>query len=157
MTIKDGLDSDGDIVLSRSIETTLGGKIVVRDILPLIKGGFTSSNGFTYTNNAVGDIAKKIYGAVNITFHQGESSSDNKFFRTRSIVLVPAEDSTEEREKDEDHQDVDQRPCDEEQPETETILATILMTTQDTLMKTGASRAQMTKKMSVEYEPMLPK
>lgn len=86
MTIKDGLDSDGDIVLSRSIETTLGGKIVVRDILPLIKGGFTSSNGFTYTNNAVGDIAKKIYGAVNITFHQGESSSDNKFFRTRSIV-----------------------------------------------------------------------
>nr|DAX46023.1 MAG TPA: hypothetical protein [Caudoviricetes sp.] len=42
-------------------------------------------------------------------------------------------------------------------PRPKTILATILMTTQEILMKTGASRAQMTKKMSVEYEPMLPK
>lgn len=48
-------------------------------------------------------------------------------------------------------------PAMKNSPRPKTILATILMTTQDTLMKTGASRAQMTKKMSVEYEPMLPK
>ena len=84
--IKEGIGLDGDIVLSRTTKTALGNEISVRDILPLIKGGFTSSSGVTYTNTPLGDIPKGVMGAVNITFVEGDSILENGFYRQRNAL-----------------------------------------------------------------------
>lgn len=43
-----GLDSYGDIILERFVEDAFGNKVSVKDVYPLIRGGFTSYRGVEY-------------------------------------------------------------------------------------------------------------
>ena len=45
----DGIDEFGDIILTRTITDHNGQFITVKDILPLIRGGFTDKNGIEYS------------------------------------------------------------------------------------------------------------
>ena len=46
-----GIDEYGDIVLTRSYQNVNGNTRDVRDILPILRGGFTSPDGVVYTND----------------------------------------------------------------------------------------------------------
>lgn len=45
----DGIDDYGDIILTRTITDDTGQQIVVRDILPLVRGGFLDKNNVEYS------------------------------------------------------------------------------------------------------------
>ena len=45
-----GLDEYGDIIMTRTITDANGQYQTVRDVLPLIRGGFTSKDGVEYSN-----------------------------------------------------------------------------------------------------------
>lgn len=57
-----GIDSYGDIVLTRSLSDSIGNSIDIRDLYPLFRGGFTSSNGVYYSTSL-----DSINGPINIT------------------------------------------------------------------------------------------
>jgi len=46
-----GIDSYGDIILSRYVQDAFGNKVPVRDIYPLIRGGWESVNGVYYDDS----------------------------------------------------------------------------------------------------------
>ncbi len=46
-----GLDDYGDIILERFVYDAFGNKVSVKDIYPLIRGGFESNNGVYYDDN----------------------------------------------------------------------------------------------------------
>lgn len=50
-----GIDDYGDILLERYVDDAFGNKVPVKDIYPLIRGGFTSSNGVEYDDSLVKD------------------------------------------------------------------------------------------------------
>jgi len=45
-----GIDAFGDITLTRTITDANGQYMEIRDIIPLIRGGFTDINGVEYSN-----------------------------------------------------------------------------------------------------------
>ena len=57
-----GLDDYGDILLERYVSDAFNNKVTVKDLYPLIRGGFESSNGITYDDS----IAKDRLSTVNI-------------------------------------------------------------------------------------------
>jgi hypothetical protein len=57
-----GIDSYGDILLERYVEDAFGQRVPVRDLYPLIRGGWESSNGVYYDDS----IAKGKLSNVNI-------------------------------------------------------------------------------------------
>jgi hypothetical protein len=57
-----GLDDYGDIILERSVDDAFGNKIPVKDIYPLIRGGWESSRGVYYDDS----IAKDKLSSLNI-------------------------------------------------------------------------------------------
>lgn len=57
-----GLDSYGDILLERYVDDAFGNKVAVKDIYPLIRGGWESSNGIYYDDST----AKEKLSNVNI-------------------------------------------------------------------------------------------
>lgn len=59
----DGIDEYGDVVLERTIVNRLGNEVVVRDLFPLFRGGFTSANGVHYSDVQQRDVVS----AVNVT------------------------------------------------------------------------------------------
>ena len=77
-----GIDEYGDVILERSIVNSLGNKIVVRDLYPLFRGGFTNEDGIEYSDTQSPDFLS----AVNITL-AGKSSAglttniENKILR----------------------------------------------------------------------------
>ena len=58
-----GIDEYGDVILSRNVKDYLGNNIVVKDIYPLFRGGFTSFNDVEYSN----DISDGTLGPINVT------------------------------------------------------------------------------------------
>ena len=57
-----GLDSYGDIILQRQVDDAFGNKVPVKDIYPLIRGGFTSFRGVDYEDS----VEKNVLSNVNI-------------------------------------------------------------------------------------------
>lgn len=57
-----GIDDFGDILLERYVLDAFGNKINVKDIYPLIRGGFESMNGITYDDS----VAKDRLSTLNI-------------------------------------------------------------------------------------------
>lgn len=57
-----GIDDYGDIVLARYVMDAFGNKILVKDVYPIIRGGWESSNGIYYEDS----IAKDKLSTVNI-------------------------------------------------------------------------------------------
>ena len=50
-----GIDNYGDIILERYVEDAFGNKVPVKDIYPLIRGGWESYQGITYDDSIVKD------------------------------------------------------------------------------------------------------
>jgi len=50
-----GIDDYGDIILSRSVEDAFGNKVPVKDLYPLIRGGWESANGVYYDDSTQKD------------------------------------------------------------------------------------------------------
>ena len=46
-----GIDEFGDIVLERQLTDSLGNKTIIKDLFPLFRGPFTSSNGISYSDD----------------------------------------------------------------------------------------------------------
>jgi hypothetical protein len=57
-----GIDDYGDILLERSVLDAFNNKVPVKDLYPLIRGGFESSNGISYDDS----LAKDRLSTVNI-------------------------------------------------------------------------------------------
>jgi hypothetical protein len=57
-----GLDDYGDIILERFVLDAFGNRVTVKDIYPLIRGGFESQLGITYDDS----VAKERLSTVNI-------------------------------------------------------------------------------------------
>jgi len=57
-----GIDEYGDIILYRTIEDNFGNSIQMNDLIPLFRGGFTSSTGIEYEDNL-----EHINGPINVT------------------------------------------------------------------------------------------
>jgi hypothetical protein len=57
-----GLDDYGDILLERYVLDAFNNKVTVKDIYPLIRGGFESSNGISYDDS----VAKDRLSSLNI-------------------------------------------------------------------------------------------
>lgn len=57
-----GLDSYGDVILERYVEDAFGNRVPVKDLYPLIRGGWESYNGVTYDDS----ITKEKLSNVNI-------------------------------------------------------------------------------------------
>lgn len=67
----DGIDEFGDIILTRTITDHNGQFITVKDILPLIRGGFTDKNGIEYS----AEQNQYSMSAYNIKFATEKSSN----------------------------------------------------------------------------------
>ena len=67
----DGIDEFGDIILTRTITDHNGQFITVKDILPLIRGGFTDKNGIEYS----AEQNQYSMSAYNIKFAREKSSN----------------------------------------------------------------------------------
>lgn len=67
----DGIDEFGDIILTRTITDHNGQFITVKDILPLIRGGFTDKNGIEYS----AEQNRYSMSAYNIKFATEKSSN----------------------------------------------------------------------------------
>ena len=57
-----GIDSYGDIVLSRLVKDKLGNIVEINDLQPIFRGGFTSAQGVEY-----GTSLDSLVGPINIT------------------------------------------------------------------------------------------
>lgn len=74
----DGIDEYGDIVLTRTIKDNTGQVMQVRDILPLIRGGFVDKNGVEYKSGISQEYPSHDLYAYNINFESKKSSNSNK-------------------------------------------------------------------------------
>lgn len=70
----DGIDEFGDILLTRYITDHNGQYILVRDILPLIRGGFNDKNGIYYSDKQ----EKNNISAFNLSFDITKSDNRQK-------------------------------------------------------------------------------
>ena len=67
----DGIDEYGDIILTRTITDNNGQIMTIKDILPLIRGGFVDKNGTQYSaEQKMNEVS-----AFNITFEQKKSTN----------------------------------------------------------------------------------
>lgn len=57
-----GLDSYGDILLARYVQDAFGNKVPVRDVYPIIRGGFESVKGISYEDS----IERGVMGSINM-------------------------------------------------------------------------------------------
>ena len=55
-----GLDSYGDIILERYVQDAFGNRVAVKDIYPLIRGGWESVNGIYYDDSTAKDKLSNI-------------------------------------------------------------------------------------------------
>lgn len=65
-----GIDEYGDVILERKIVNSLGNEVVIRDLYPLFRGGFTNEDGVEYSETQSPDFLS----AVNVTL-AGKSST----------------------------------------------------------------------------------
>lgn len=65
-----GIDEYGDVILERKVVNSLGNEVVVRDLYPLFRGGFTNEDGIEYSATQ----SPEILSAVNVTL-VGKSST----------------------------------------------------------------------------------
>ena len=70
----DGIDEYGDIVLTRTITDNNGQIMAIKDILPLVRGGFIDKNGTSYSY----EQQMNSLSAFNITFEQKKSTNLQK-------------------------------------------------------------------------------
>lgn len=78
---KFGIDSYGDIVLERFVKDAFGNDVPVKDVYPLIRGGFTSTNGVEYEDS----VQKNVLSSVNINL-RGFTKNDFNSSNNRDIV-----------------------------------------------------------------------
>jgi len=76
-----GLDDYGDIILSRYVTDAFGNKIPVKDIYPLIRGGFESYNGVYYEDS----IEKNKLSSLNINL-RGITTNDLNSKMNKTII-----------------------------------------------------------------------
>lgn len=76
-----GLDDYGDIILERYVQDAFGNKVPVKDIYPLIRGGFTSYLGTDYEDNI--DVNK--LSSINISV-RGITKTDYNSLANKSVV-----------------------------------------------------------------------
>jgi hypothetical protein len=76
-----GLDDYGDILLERYVNDAFGNKVPVKDIYPLIRGGFESSNGVEYEDS----LEKDKLSTVNINL-RGTTPDDVNTKNNKTIV-----------------------------------------------------------------------
>jgi len=76
-----GLDDYGDILLERYVDDAFGNKVPVKDLYPLIRGGFESSNGVTYDDS----LEKNKLSTVNINL-RGVTTVDFNSNANKTIV-----------------------------------------------------------------------
>ena len=70
----DGIDEYGDIILTRTITDNNGQIMTIKDILPLVRGGFVDKNGTQYSaEQKMNEVS-----AFNITFEQKKSTNLQK-------------------------------------------------------------------------------
>lgn len=60
-----GIDEYGDVVLERTVINKFGEEVVIRDLYPLFRGGFTTSDGIEYSDVQQPDVLSAVN--VNIT------------------------------------------------------------------------------------------
>lgn len=70
-----GIDDYGDIVLERTVINSTGNSIQIRDLYPLFRGGFTNTEGLTYSSEQSSDQLS----AVNVSLigYSNENNPDN--------------------------------------------------------------------------------
>jgi hypothetical protein len=76
-----GVDDFGDLILERTVTDAFGNKVTVKDLYPLIRGGFESYNGITYEDS----IAKDKLSTVNINL-RGITPLDFNTHNNQQIV-----------------------------------------------------------------------
>jgi len=76
-----GIDDYGDLILERNVTDAFGNKVTVKDLYPLIRGGFESYNGINYEDS----IAKDKLSTVNINL-RGITPLDFNTQNNRQIV-----------------------------------------------------------------------
>jgi hypothetical protein len=76
-----GIDDYGDIVLGRSVKDAFGNSVLVKDLYPLIRGGFESYNGISYEDST----AKDKLSTVNIQL-RGITANDFNSQQNKNIV-----------------------------------------------------------------------
>ena len=57
-----GIDDYGDIILERFVKDAFGNSVPVKDVYPLIRGGFSNEQGTDYDDS----LTKNILSSVNI-------------------------------------------------------------------------------------------
>lgn len=78
---ENGIDEYGDVTLERSVTNSLGNTVTVRDLYPLFRGGFTSTDGLVYSSEQSIDTLS----AVNVTLI-GYSSETNSTNISQAVV-----------------------------------------------------------------------
>ena len=76
-----GIDEYGDIILSRKVSDNFGNVVEVRDLYPLLRGGFQSKDGITYSAEQKIDLLS----ALNVTL-VGTSSKEGLSIENAGIV-----------------------------------------------------------------------
>ena len=76
-----GIDDYGDIVLERYVYDAFNNKVPVKDVYPLIRGGFESYNGVTYDDS----LEKSVLSTLNINL-RGMTLSDLNSQGNKNIV-----------------------------------------------------------------------
>jgi hypothetical protein len=76
-----GIDDFGDIILERNIKDTWNNNIPVKDVYPLIRGGFESYNGVQYEEGT----AKNELSTLNIQV-RGYTSKDLNAEHNQAIL-----------------------------------------------------------------------
>ena len=76
-----GIDEFGDIVLSRKVSDNFGNTVEVRDLYPLVRGGFSTKDGVTYSSEQSIDVLS----ALNVTLI-GTSSKNGTNIENSGIV-----------------------------------------------------------------------
>lgn len=76
---KYGIDSYGDIILERFVDDAFGKKVSVKDVYPLVRGGFESYRGVTYDDstdkNKLSTVNIQVRGITPIDFNSKRNSS----------------------------------------------------------------------------------
>lgn len=76
-----GIDDYGDIILGRSVKDAFGNSVSVKDLYPLIRGGFESYNGISYEDST----AKDKLSTVNIQL-RGITANDFNSQQNKNVV-----------------------------------------------------------------------
>lgn len=76
-----GIDDYGDILLERYVNDAFGNKVPVKDIYPLIRGGFESQNGVSYDDS----LEKDKLSTVNINL-RGITPTDFNSANNKTII-----------------------------------------------------------------------